>query len=72
MLDNEFHTLCVMTATIRTGKMGDTGKAWGSALQEAVNGYALLLKNRDTLDKIAELQSARKDSEMPDSPLDTH
>lgn len=56
MKDDQFQTLCVMAAVLRTGKSGPTGKAWGSALEEAVAGYAMLLKNREAISKIAEFQ----------------
>jgi hypothetical protein len=72
MLDRDFQTLCLMTAVIRTTKGGATGKAWGSALEEAVSGYALILKNRHEISKIAELQSATEDGSTQDSPLDNH
>ena len=72
MLDNDFHTLCVMTATIRAGRAGKTSEAWAVALEEAVSGYAMICKNRHEIAKITALQVATPDSELPDSPIDSH
>lgn len=69
MLDQDFHTLCVMTATIRAGKAGAADKAWANALEEAVAGWAMLQRNRHALAKIMALQSATplQSAEVPQS-----
>ena len=71
MQEQEFQTLCLMTAVLRTGKAGRTDKAWGEAMREATAGYGLLVRNRETLAQIVALQSAEppQSAEVPQTTV---
>lgn len=61
MTDSEFHTLCVMAATIRAGKAGKKAEAWRDAVEEAVSGYAMLAGNREALSRLTALSGEALD-----------
>lgn len=70
MLDQEFHTICVMAATLRAGKAGPVEKAWETAIRESVNAYSTMLASRKDLERVLALQSptAAKSEEVAESP----
>ena len=65
MTDSEFHTLCVMTAILRTRHAGREDKAWLEAVKEAVTGFSTLTGNRTGIEGIMSAQSA----EAPQSAI---
>jgi hypothetical protein len=73
--DEDFRTLCLMTAALRAGRFKkltkegqDTGKAWAESMSEAANGLALLTRNRGVLDQIVALQTQEPQSiDVPQS-----